>query len=185
MFKPEQIQQIEQAAAIEKIQKREDRYAYLGLLTEYQTQPKDLVQTITYTRLNPYQHFLFKRVLHGLNVYSKEESEKMHWDKKRRIKKVWQRGQNELNMWKQVICNKKSNQIFSIFTKSTLAKDFIGISVNDVDLTYKNKLSLKDLGLSYDDLMLFYISKGLLPKNFLSLKPLKNEKSIKKVSQTK
>jgi len=185
MFKPEQIQKLKTAAAIELLKKREERYAYLGLLSEYQTQPKNLVQTITYTKLNPYQHFLFKRVLHGLNVYSKDEIGKMHWDKKRRIKKVWQRGQNELNMWKQVICNKRSNQIFSIFTNSQLAKDFVATSVNDVDLTYKNKLTLKDLGLTYDDLMLFYMSKGLLPKNFLSLKPVKNEKSIKEVSKAK
>ena len=189
MFKPEQIEKIkkvvDKAQAIEELKKREERYAYLGLLSEYQTQPKNLVQTICYTKLNPHQHFLFKRVLHGLNVYKPEEVQKMHWDKKRRIKKVWQRGQNELNMWKQVICNKRSNEIFRIFTNSSLAKGFVNASINDVDLTYKNKISLKDLGLTYDDLILFYISKGLLPKDFLSLKSIKNEKSLKKVSKAK
>jgi len=88
-------------------------------------------------------------------------------------------------MWKQVICNKRSNEIFRIFTNSSLAKGFVNASINDVDLTYKNKISLKDLGLTYDDLILFYISKGLLPKDFLSLKSIKNEKSLKKVSKAK
>ena len=59
------------------------------------------IQSLEYTKLNPKQHFMFKRVLHGLNVYSKEEVSKMHWDKKRRIRKVWQRGQNTINEWKQ------------------------------------------------------------------------------------
>ena len=149
---------------------KEQRYMYLGLLSEYQTHVKDLRQTIVYTKLNPYQHKLFKRVLHGTNVYSKEELSKMHWDKKRRIKKVWLRGQKELNSWKQVLCNKASNEIFKMFTKSVIAKDILAIPETEVDQSYKNTMSLKDLGLKYEDVILFFMGKGLLPKTFLQLK---------------
>jgi len=35
---------------------------------------------------------------------------------------------------------------------------------------YKNKMTLKELGLNYSDLILKFMNKGLLPKNFYSLK---------------
>ena len=54
---------------------------------------------------------MFKRVLHGLNMYSAMK-EMLHWDKKRRITRVWKRAQKELNIWKQIICNKKVNDYF-------------------------------------------------------------------------
>ena len=45
---------------------------------------------------NSYQNFLYKRALFGLSVYQKDELEKMHWDKKRRIEKVHQRAQKSV-----------------------------------------------------------------------------------------
>ena len=155
---------------IDSLAKRESRYMYLGLLSEYQTQPELIVQKLVYTKLNPTQHFLFKRVLHGLNVYKPEEVEKLHWDKKRRIKKVWRRGQREVNAWKQVICNKASNQIFSVFDNTTLGKAMSNLPVEDIDPDYVNTMSFKELGVKYEDLILFYMQKNLLPKNFLTLK---------------
>ena len=50
------------------------RINYTGILSDYQLYAKD---QFTYTKLNPKQHFLFKRVVHGLNVYSKEEVQTM------------------------------------------------------------------------------------------------------------
>ena len=77
----------------------EKRLNYYGILSEYQLHPKNLVQNLSYRKLNPYQHFMFKRVLHGLNMYSADEKAKLHWDKKRRITRVWKRAQKELNIW--------------------------------------------------------------------------------------
>jgi len=74
-----------------KLQHRKERYQYYGILEEYQLHPPSIVNSLDYSKLNPYQHFLFKRVLHGLKVYKPEEVKKLHWDKRRRITKVWRK----------------------------------------------------------------------------------------------
>ena len=38
------------------------------------------------------------------------------------------------------------------------------------DKTYINKMTLKEVGLTYEDVILKFIAVGLLPRNFLSLK---------------
>ena len=94
----------------------------------------------------------------------------MHWDKKRRIKRVWKRGQREINAWKQTICNRAANEIFKIFHHSPFAKAILSISVDNTSDTYNNTMSLKELGIKYEDVILFFMGKGLLPSNFLQLK---------------
>jgi len=170
MFTPNQLNTLTQRHTHINNHLEEKRYLYLGILSDYQIISKDLTQQIVYTKLNPYQHFLFKRVLHGLNVFSKDEVEKMHWDKKRRIKRVWKRAQDELNLWKQTLCNKLANEVLSIFTRSTLIEDILKIDVSETDKSYINKMTFKDLGIKYEDVIIFFISKGLLPNNFLQLK---------------
>ena len=170
MFSKNQLKTLEQRHQDIQLGLIERRYLYLGILSEYQTIAKDLKQEIVYTRLNPYQHLLFKRVLHGTKIYSKEELDKMHWDKKRRIRKVWKRAQTAINVWKQTICNKATTGIFEIFYNSQLAKDILKVPITETDDSYKNKLSFKDLGIRYEDVILFFMGKGLLPKNYLSLK---------------
>ena len=118
-----------------------NKLSYLGILSEYQTLTKDLTQQIVYSQLSQRQHFLFKRVLHGLNVYTADELEKMHWDKKRRIKRVWRRSQQVINSWKPVICNKRANEIFKIFNHSPLAKHFLHEDVNNTDDNFINKMT--------------------------------------------
>jgi hypothetical protein len=103
------------------------RTHYKGILSDYQLYAKD---QFTYTKLNPKQHFLFKRVVHGLNVYSQEEVQTMSPAKKKRITKVWKRGQLEINLLKQTVCNEFCNKIFSIFTNSPLAKAMVSDEVN-------------------------------------------------------
>ena len=121
-------------------------------------------------KLNQQQHFLFKRVLHGLNVYTPEEINKLHWDKRRRVKKVWRRAQRVINSWKQMICNKRANEIFSIFTSSKLAKDLIETPVDQTDDNFINNMKLKTLGITYEDLIIKFISEGLLPNNYYRIK---------------
>jgi hypothetical protein len=169
MLSQEQIQNLKKTEQIILLQKREKRYAYYGLLQEYQLHLKEELMRLDYTKLNPHQHFLFKRVLHGLNVYTKEEVAKLHWDKKRRIKKVWQRGQEVLNIWKQTISNRRINDyLYKVFGERV--KPIIDIPADEYLPDYKNTLTLKDLGLTYEDVILKFMSEGLLPKNFLSLK---------------
>jgi len=169
MLSQEQIKHLKQQQQINLLQQREERYAYYGLLQEYQLHSKEELMRLDYTKLNPYQHFLFKRVLHGLNVYTPEEQAKLHWDKKRRIKKVWQRAQHVLNIWKQTISNKRINDyLYKVFGERV--RDIIDIPEDEYLPDYKNTLTLKDLGLKYEDVILKFMSEGLLPKNFLTLK---------------
>lgn len=152
------------------LSKRIERYQYLGLLSEYQLHPFLKVNSFQYTKLNKYQHFLFKRVLHGLKVYTPEEVNKLHWDKKRRITRVWKRAQKELNAWKQIICNKKVNSYLrQTFYKSKFALDMANVPAEETFDDYRNTMSFKDLGIKYEDIILKFMSVGLLPKNFFLL----------------
>ena len=172
MLKSEQMDFLQKQKAIQTLSQREERYNYLGLLSEYQTQSELIIQKLDYTKLNPQQHFLFKRVLHGLNVYTAEELEELHWDKKRRIKKVWQRAQTEVNAWKQMICAKIANEVLIKFVphSRSITAEILAVPVTESDPKEKNTFSFKELGINYEDVILFYMSKGLLPKNFLLLK---------------
>lgn len=153
-----------------KSQRDIERYTYLGMLSDYQTVSDKLVQTIVYKELNTHQAFLFKRVLHGLNAYNNQEIENMHWDKKRRVKKVWRRAQKVINRFKQTICNKRSNEVLAMFDHSPLAKSIMSIPVEETDDQFINKMSLKVLGIKYEDLIIKFYNEGLLPKNFFDLK---------------
>lgn len=175
LVQEQQLTILNQQEQIRLLSLREERYKYLGLYEIYtyigthQLTPEVFVQKLDYTKLNPHQHFLFKRILHGLNVYTEPELAELHWDKKRRIKKIWQRAQQEVNSWKQVICAKRANQIFEIFTRNSKWKSILTIPAEETDPEFVNTLSFKELGVKYEDLILFYIQKGFLPKNFLCL----------------
>jgi hypothetical protein len=112
-------------------------------------------------------------------MYDKTEIENMHWDKKRRVKKVWRKGQEVLNEFKQYVCYKDANKIFSIFKHSPLAKGFLDTPFEYVP-SIRNKMTLKEVNLTYEDVIIKFMEKGLLPKNFLSLKPHGNQKSFTK-----
>ena len=140
------------------------------MLSEYQTVSKKLVQKIIFTELTTQQLHLYKRVLHGLNAYTPDELNKMHWDKKRRIKKVWKRAQNVVNSLKQKICNKRANEVLSIFSSSKLAKSMMSVPVEEVDQRFVNKMSFRTLGIKSEDLVVKFYAEGLLPKNYFELK---------------
>tara|TARA_R100001015_G_C4627696_1_gene187376 strand:- start:1139 stop:1627 length:489 start_codon:yes stop_codon:yes gene_type:complete len=152
-----------------KLQKIQSHLNYLGLLEDLESLNLKSNKSIKYNKLNPKQHFLFKRVLHGLKMYSQEEVSNMHWDKKRRITKVWKRGQMVINQWKQYLTYKESNKIFSIFASSKLAKEIVNDPFTYMP-DYINKLSFKSFGIEYEHLIIKFIANGLLPKNFFDLK---------------
>lgn len=162
MLTPEQANKI-------ILQQRRDRYEYLGMLSTYQIITSTYNGSICYTKLNPKQHFLFKRVLHGLKMYDETQVTKMHWDKRRRITKVWKRAQNVINELKQFISYKQVQPIFRIFAKSQLGRELYECPFEYLP-DYKNKMTLKDLGLNYEDLIIKFIGVGLLPKNYFSVK---------------
>ena len=69
-----------------------------------------------------------------------------------------------------MICNKSANQIFKVFDNSTFAKDVQEVPVNEIDDQYINKISFKELNIKYEDIILFFMGKGLLPTNYFDLK---------------
>ena len=93
----------------------------------------------------------------------------MHWDKKRRITKVWKRSQNVINEFKQWVSYKQVQPLLRIFAKSELGRDIYETPFEYLS-DYRNKMTLKELGINYEDVILKFISVGLLPKNYLSLK---------------
>jgi hypothetical protein len=172
MLSHEQIQKLKLNEEQLILSRRIERYQYLGILEEYQLHPPSLINSFEYSKLNPYQHFLFKRVLHGLNVYKPEEVKKLHWDKRRRISKVWKRGQREINAWKQTLCNKRINAYLrKTFPHSPMALAIADVPAEETLDDYKNTLTFKDLGINYEDIVLKFMSVGLLPNNFFTLKP--------------
>jgi hypothetical protein len=181
MLSQEQLTQLQTDESKNIISLRESRYQYYGLLEEYQLHPPSIINNLSYNKLNSYQHFLFKRVLHGLNVYDKQEIETLHWDKKRRISKVWRRSQREINAWKQTICNKKIIDLLRKTFHGPTAEYIISVPEDEILEDYNNTLSLKDLGITYEDVILRFMSKGLLPKNFFTLKENDNQKSISQI----
>jgi murein L,D-transpeptidase YcbB/YkuD len=178
MLSQEQITQLKQEESKTLLSKTLQRYHYYGLLEEYQLHPTSIINDFQYTKLNSYQHFLFKRVLHGLNIYSKAEVEKLHWDKKRRISKVWRRSQREINAWKQMICNKKVNSFFKNTFTGSMAEYITSVPDDEVLDDYNNTLTFKQLNIEYEDVILLFMSKGLLPKNYLTLKPNAQQQSL-------
>ena len=169
MFNESQLRQLK--PKLQEINKEREvaRYKYLGMLSEYQSIKKNIRQPIVYTKLNPHQHFLFKRIIHGLKMYKHDEIEKMHWDKKRRITKVWKRGQNIINELKQYVAWQQVKPLFRIFAKSELGKEIYEFPFEYVP-DYKNRMTLQELGINYEDLIIKFIGVGLLPKNYFSLK---------------
>ena len=172
MLSQDQLNLINQEQSKTLLSQQLQRYHYYGLLEEYQLHPTAITNNFHYNKLNSYQHFLFKRVLHGLNVYTKEEVQKLHWDKKRRISKVWKRSQREINAWKQMICSKKINDYFSSTFKSPAIDYITSIPATETLDDYNNKLTFKELHIEYEDVIYLFMSKGLLPKNYLTLKPI-------------
>jgi hypothetical protein len=116
-----------------------------------------------------YQNYLYKRALYGLNALTKEELDTMCSKKKQRILNVYKRAQKVLNVFKQQVTNQYSNYIFqTLFPKSPWTEAMIAYS--EVDEKYTNTLTFKDLNIAKSDIISIFISEGILPKNFLSLK---------------
>lgn len=120
--------------------------------------------------LTPYQNFLYKRALFGLNIYTEDELSVMHELKKKRIKRVHQKTQYILNTWKQEMCNQFTNDLLkTYFPNSELALEIVTESVEETSEHFVNKTSMKQLGVSKTDIINKLIEYKILPGNFYTL----------------
>jgi len=152
---------------------------YKGKLNNYQLEGNKFndkkVSKIEQGPYNEYQNLLYNRVLYGLSVFSKEELQVMHWEKKKRITKVNLRTKAILNIWKQEITNKLFDKFFKpkfINSKSEFGKEFINLYSNETDSEIEIKIPFKTLGIFKKDIITKLIVESLLPKNFYELKPV-------------
>lgn len=116
-----------------------------------------------------YQNYLYKRALNGLNSLSPAEITAMCSKKKQRIMNVYKRSQRVLNLFKQGVTNNYSNAVFKLFFPESPWTDAM-ITNLDTDEKYINTLTFKDLNITKSDIITIFMSEGILPKNFLSLK---------------
>jgi hypothetical protein len=70
---------------------------------------------------------------------------------------------------KQYVAWQQVKPLFRIFAKSELGREIYEMPFEYLP-DYKNKMTLKELGLNYEDLIIKFMGTGLLPKNYLSLK---------------
>lgn len=120
-------------------------------------------------KYSPYQNYLYKRALYGLDAITEQELVTMCSKKKQRIINVYKRAQTVLNIYKQKLTIKYSNEIFQFFFPNSSITQSLTENV-ETDEKFKNTLTFKDLKVSKDDIIAIFITEGILPKNFLSLK---------------
>lgn len=115
------------------------------------------------------QNFLYKRAMIGLSIYNQQEIKEMHWEKRKRIRKVHKRAQRILNTWKQEVMIQATNLFFmNLFPNNNITKELVEGS--EPDPAFKNTLDFKDLGITKDMIVEKLVGEGVLPPDFHSLK---------------
>lgn len=166
---------------VEQIATRSEKFVSESLLNEYHIYGTRNVKHVrivgeltkysqVYER-DPYsqvQNFLYKRAMMGLKLYTPEEIESMHWQKRVRIQKVYKRTQQVLNLWKQELVNNWTNRLFkTLFPKSALITELVEGSF--IDPAFKNTISFDDLGITKEKIIAKLHNEGVLPSDFYSL----------------
>jgi hypothetical protein len=147
---------------------QEKKLEYKGKIESYQLYKGETYMQYEKDNYNDYQNHLYKRALYGLSAFTQQELATMCSKKKQRVSKVYVKGQNVINLYKQKITNAYSNLIFkTLFPESPLTQFFV--ETEETDVEFKNTLTFKDLGITKDQIVGLFISEGILPKNFHSL----------------
>lgn len=119
-------------------------------------------------KYSPYQNYLYKRALYGLDSLSVDELNSMCSKKRSRIINVYNRGQVIVNKYKHQVTKQLTDKLLgSLFPNSSLISEII--KYEDIDNNYKNTLTFKDLSIEKDLIVDLFMTEGILPKNFLSL----------------
>ena len=144
---------------------QEKKLEYTGKMESYQLYRGNTYMEYEKDSYNNYQNHLYKRALYGLSAFSQEELATMCSKKKQRVSKVYMKGQNVINLYKQKLTNAYSNFVFkTLFPESPLTQFFM--ETEETDVEFKNTLTFKDLGITKDKIIGVFINEGILPKNF-------------------
>lgn len=147
---------------------RKQQFEYTGKLAEYQTVAKNLYVKYEQDKFTAYQNYLYKRALYGLNGMTQDELAKTCEKKKHRINKVYLKGQNVINLYKQKLTIAFTNTLFeTLFPHSPITAFLLNDA--DTDVNFKNTLNFKDLNIKKEDIICIFIEEGVLPKNFMTL----------------
>jgi hypothetical protein len=147
---------------------QEKKLEYTGKMESYQLYRGNTYMEYEKDSYNNYQNHLYKRALYGLSAFSQEELATMCSKKKQRVSKVYMKGQNVINLYKQKLTNAYSNFVFkTLFPESPLTQFFM--ETEETDVEFKNTLTFKDLGITKDKIIGVFINEGILPKNFHEL----------------
>jgi hypothetical protein len=160
---------------VESISTRAERVYYQGKILDHHikaevNRPSKYRPYYQQYEKSPYnyaQNLLYKRVLYGLSMFSKEDLAKMNSVEKSKINSVHKKAQRELNLWKNRLLKERTDIIFSIFTNSSLAKKLL--EPKKPTNNYMNTLNFADLGVSKPDIINHFVEVGILPNNFNKL----------------
>ena len=156
------------------MEKRKERFEYVGKLEEYQLTPKRTMVQYEVDQYSSYQNYLYKRALYGLSSITEQELATMCSKKKKRIERVYLKGQQVINLHKQKLTNNITNLLFErLFPQSPLTEFFL--SNTETDEKFKNTLNFKDLNITKDDIIRIFIEEGVLPKNFMEISANPNQ----------
>jgi len=160
---------------MEKLKNRIKNYQ-LDALKDYSQSLNDQKRYMSYESdvYSEYQNYLYNRALKGLNYLPKEEVLKMCKKKRKRITNVYRKAQNVVNLLKQQKTIEYTNMIFNALFPETKLTQFL-LNDKSVDENYRNTLHFKDLNIHKSEIITIFIEKGVLPKNFLSLKNAPNK----------
>lgn len=144
---------------------------YKGILPKYQSQAE--TSKVNY-KFSNYQNELYRRAINGLSMYTVKEQKSMHWQKKKRIKKVNKRAQQCINQYKQEVVNNLCEVIFQTsFKKSKVAEYFLSGPTIEQDSEIINTLELKLLGINKQHIVKRFVTEGVLPRDFYHVKKAK------------
>ena len=160
---------------MEKLKSRIADYQ-LNALSDYSKslKPQSTYMNYESDTYSEYQNYLYNRALKGLNYLPKEEVQTMCKKKRKRITNVYRRAQNIVNILKQRKTREFTNFVFnSLFPKAGITKFLIQNDLSDEK--FRNTLNFRDLNINKHEIISIFMEKGVLPKNFLSLKNSPNK----------
>ena len=135
---------------------QKNKLEYKGKLEAYQLYRGNTYTEYEKDNYNGYQNHLYKRALYGLSAFTQDEIATMCSKKKQRVNKVYMKGQNVINLYKQKVTNAYSNFIFkTLFPESPITQFFI--ETEETDVEFKNTLTFL-LPLPFLHIPLFFLN---------------------------